>query len=134
MAGLQTIFGMVNASAHSCAVSFPGELTEFDGSDKASDDFSKTFGGDFVVGGQGGENGVRRHGGVVVENDGRGMGVGNDLDGVRAGRRDGVVDAVIGHAWTKVLDEVFEVVGNQGFGAKMKAGVGWNRRSRVRLS
>src|SRR5712671_5770710 len=39
--GLQTIFGVINASAHSCAVSFPGELAEFDGGNEAGDDLSK---------------------------------------------------------------------------------------------
>jgi len=67
---LQTVFGVVNASAHSCAVSLPGELAEFDGGDKTSDDLSEAFGGDFVVGCQGGEDGVRGHGGIVVEDDG----------------------------------------------------------------
>ena len=42
------------------------------------------------------------------------MDVGDNLDGVGARGRDGVVDAVIGHAWTKVLDEVIEVVGEPG--------------------
>src|SRR5712671_1168259 len=64
---LQAIFGVVNVSAHSCAVSFPGEFTELDGGDETSDDLSEAFGGDFVVGGQGSEDGVGRHGSVVVE-------------------------------------------------------------------
>jgi len=122
--GLQTIFGVVNASAHSCAVSFPGELAEFDGGNEAGDNLSEAFGRDFVVGGQGGKDGVRRHGGVVVEDDGRGIGIDNDLDGVGAGRRDGVVDAVIGHAWTKVLDEVLEVVGEPGIWSEDEGGSG----------
>jgi len=36
---LQAIFGVINASTHSCAVSFPGEFTEFDGGDESGDDF-----------------------------------------------------------------------------------------------
>jgi len=94
---LQAVFGVINASVHSCAVSFPGEFTEFDGGDESSDDFSKAFGGDFVVGCQGGEDSVRRQGSVFVENDGRGMGIVDDLNRVGARGRDGVVDAVIGH-------------------------------------
>jgi len=94
---LQAVFGMVNASAHSCAVSFPGEFAELDGGDETSDDLSETFGGDFVMGGQGGEDSVWRHGGVVVENGGQGMDVDNDLDRIGARRRDGVVEAVVGH-------------------------------------
>src|SRR5712671_1314396 len=35
---LQTVFGMIDASTHSCAVSFPGEFAEFDGGDETSDD------------------------------------------------------------------------------------------------
>src|SRR5712671_5308963 len=111
---LQAVFGMINVSAHSCAVSFPGEFAEFDGGDKTSDDFLETFGGDFVVGGQGGEDSVRRHGGVVVENDGRGMAVDDNFDRVGTRGRDGIVDAVVRHVWTKVLDEVVEVVGEPG--------------------
>ena len=38
----------------------------------------------------------------------------NNFDRVGARGRDGVVDAVIGHAWTKVLDEVVEVMGEPG--------------------
>jgi len=42
---LQAIFGVIDASAHSCAVSFPGDFTELDGGDETSDDLSKAFGG-----------------------------------------------------------------------------------------
>src|SRR5712671_7245261 len=52
------------------------------------------------------------------------MVVGNDLDGIEAGRCDGIVDAVIGHGWTKVLDEVVEVVGEPGIWSKDKGGSG----------
>ena len=38
----------------------------------------------------------------------------DELNGVGTVGRDGVVDAVIGHCWTKVLDEVIEVVGEPG--------------------
>src|SRR5712671_5649569 len=55
---LQAIFGVVNASAHSCSVSFPGEFAELDGGDETGDDLSETFGRDFAVGGQGGEDSV----------------------------------------------------------------------------
>ena len=51
------------------------------------------------------------------------MGIGNDLDGVRTGRGDRVVDAMIGHAWTKVLDESLEVVGEPGIGSEDE---GWS--------
>jgi len=64
---LQVVFGVVNASMHSCAVSFPGEFAKLDGGDETSDDLSEAFGGDFVVGGQSGEDGVRRHGSIVVK-------------------------------------------------------------------
>src|SRR5882672_10496696 len=47
----QAVFGVVNASAHSCAVSFPGEFAELDGGDETGNDLSETFSGDFVVGG-----------------------------------------------------------------------------------
>jgi len=56
---LQAVLGVVNASTHSCAVSFPGEFAKLDGGDKTGDDFPKTFGGDFVVSGQSGEDSVR---------------------------------------------------------------------------
>jgi len=67
---LQTVLGMIDMSAHSCAVSFPGEFAEFDGGDETSDDLPETFGGDFVVGGQSGKDCVRGHGSVVVEDGG----------------------------------------------------------------
>src|SRR5712671_6113425 len=89
---LQAIFGVVNASAHSCAVSFPGEFAEFDGGDESGNDFSETFDGDFIVSCQGGEDHVWGQGSVLVENDGRGMDVGDKLDGVGVRGRDGVVD------------------------------------------
>jgi len=94
----QAVLGVVNASTHSCAVSFPGEFAEFDGGDESSDDFSKAFGGDFIVSCQGGEDRVWGHGSVFIKDDGRGMVVGNKLNGVGARGCDGVVDAVIGHA------------------------------------
>src|SRR5712672_857578 len=86
---LQAVFGMINVSAHSCAVSFPGEFAEFDGGDESSDDLSEAFGGDFVMGCQGGEDGVRRQGSILVKNDGRGMDVVDDLNRVGMRRRDG---------------------------------------------
>jgi|SRR5712672_1692284 len=67
---LQVVFGVINASAHSCVVSLPGEFVELDGSNETSNDFSETLGGDCVVGGQDGEDSVRRHGSVVVKDDG----------------------------------------------------------------
>jgi|SRR5712671_5064263 len=67
---LQTVLGVVNASVHSCAVSLPGKFAEFDGGDEAGDDLLEAFGGDFVMGGQGGEDSVWRHGSVVVEDNG----------------------------------------------------------------
>ena len=94
---LQAVFGMIDASAHSCAVSFPGEFAEFDGGDETGDDLSEAFGGDFVVGCQGGEDGVRGHGSVFVKNDGRGMAIVDEFDGVGSRGCEGVVDAVIGH-------------------------------------
>jgi len=96
--GLQVVLGMIDASTHSCAVSLPGELSELDGGDKTGDDFSEALGGHFVVSGQCGKHGIGRHGGVLIENDGQGMGVDDDFDGVRARRHDGVVNAVVGHA------------------------------------
>ena len=66
----QAVLGMINVSAHSCAVGFPGEFAELDGGDETSDDLLEAFGGDFVVGGQSGEDSVRRHGGIVVEDGG----------------------------------------------------------------
>jgi len=56
---LQVVFGVVNASAHSGAVSFPGEFAKLDGGDETGDDLSKAFGGDFVMSGQGGKDSVR---------------------------------------------------------------------------
>jgi len=67
---LQAVFGVINASAHSCAVSFPGKFSELDGGDETSDDLSKAFGGDFVVGGQGSEDSIGRHGSIVVKDGG----------------------------------------------------------------
>jgi len=67
---LQAVLGVVNASAHSCVVSFPGEFAELDGGDETCDDLSEAFGGYFVMGGQGGEDGIRRHGSVVVKDGG----------------------------------------------------------------
>src|SRR5712671_3068157 len=67
---LQVIFGVVNASAHSCTVSLPGKFTELDGGDETSDDLSETFGGDFVMSGQGGEDSVWGHGSIVVKDGG----------------------------------------------------------------
>src|SRR5882757_9804050 len=56
---LQTVFGVVNASTHSCTVSFPGEFAELDGGDETRNDLPEAFGGDFAVGGQGGKDSVR---------------------------------------------------------------------------
>jgi len=94
---LQAVFGMINASAHSHAVSFPGEFVEFDGGDETGNDLSETFGGDFIVGGQGGEDGVWGHGSVAVKDGGRGMAVDNDFDRIGARGRNGIVEAVVGH-------------------------------------
>ena len=66
----QTIFGVIDASAHSGAIGFPGELAELDGGDETSDDLSKAFSGDFVVGGQSSEDSVGRHGSIVVKDGG----------------------------------------------------------------
>jgi len=55
---LQTVFGVVNASTHSCAVSLPGDFADLDGGNKTGNDFSKALGGDLVVSGQGGEDSV----------------------------------------------------------------------------
>jgi len=96
MAVFQAVFGVINVSAHSCAVSFPGKFAELDGSNETSNDLSETFGGDFVVGGQGGKDHVRRHGSVVVKDDGRGMTVDNDFDRIGARGHDGIVEAVVG--------------------------------------
>ena len=49
------------------------------------------------MGGQGGEDGVWRHGSVVIEDGSRGMVVDNDFDRIGARGRDGIVDAVVGH-------------------------------------
>jgi len=122
--GLQTVLGMVNASAHSCAVSLPGEFSNFDGGDKAGDDFLETLGGDLVMGGQGGENGIWGHGSVVVEDACGGVGVVDNLDGIGTRGRDGIVDAVIGHVGTKVLDEVVEVIGEPGIWSEDESGSG----------
>jgi len=94
---LQAVFGMVNASTHSCAVSFPCEFVELNGGDETSDDLLETFGGDFIVGGQGGEDGVWGHGSVAVKDGGRGMAVDNDFDRIGARGRNGIVEAVVGH-------------------------------------
>jgi len=94
---LQAIFGVVNAGAHSCAVSFPGEFVELDGGDETSDDLSEAFGRHFIVGGQGGEDSVQRHGSVVVKDGGRGMGVDDDLNRIGAGGGDRIVEAVVRH-------------------------------------
>jgi len=94
---LQAVFGMIDASTHSGAISFPGEFVEFDGGDEPGDDLSEAFGGDFVVGCQGGEDGVQGHGSVFVKNDGQGMDVVDELNGIGARGRNGVVDAMVGH-------------------------------------
>ena len=117
---LQAVFGVIDASTHSCAISLPGEFAELDSGDESGDNFSEAFGGDFVVGRQGGEDGVRGHGSVLVENDGRGMAVIDKLDGIGARGRNGVVDTVIGHCCTKVLDEVAEVMGEPGIWSEDK--------------
>jgi len=104
---VRAVFGVVDAHAHCCSVSLPSNFANLDSGHKAGDDFSKGFGGDVVVGSEGGEDGVGRHGRVFVENDGRGM----ILFGSPGRRRtvawggDGVVDAVIGHVPNSVVEE-----------------------------
>src|SRR5712671_5249925 len=70
---VQAVFGVIDTRAHRCAVSLPSNFANLDGGHKPGDDFSEGFGGDFVVGSEGGEDSVGGHGGVFTENDGRGM-------------------------------------------------------------
>jgi len=51
------------------------------------------------------------------------MAVDNDFDRVGTRGRDEVVEAGVGHAWTKVLDEVTEVIGEPGIWSKDE---GWS--------
>jgi len=122
---LQTIFGVINARPHRCTVSLPSHLADFDGGDESGDDFTEGFSGDFVMSGEGGEDSVGRHWGVLVENDGRGMVLcSSSGEGrVSAGRVDGVIEAVVGHVGTKVLDEGLEVGWKPGVWSKDE---GWS--------
>jgi len=73
---VQTVFSVVDARAHRCTVSLPSNFANLDGGHKPGDDFSEGFGGNFVMGSEGGEDGVGRHGSVFVEDDGRGVELG----------------------------------------------------------
>jgi len=120
----QVVLGVVDACAHGCTVSFPGDFAKFDGCNKSGNDFLESLGRDTVVGGKGGEDRVRRHWCVFVENDGRGMVFLGQNDGrVGMGQGNGIVEAVVGHGGTKVLDKVLEVVLEPGIWGEDK---GWS--------
>jgi len=63
------------------------------------------------MGGESAEDGVWGHRSVLAENDGRGVVLSSRGSGrgASAGRGDGVVEAVVGHLDTKVLDEGLEM-------------------------
>ena len=104
---VQMVFSVVDAHAHRGVVSLPSNLANLDGGNESGDDFAEGFGGDLVVSGKSGEDSVGGHGSVLVENDGRGMVVGNRIGrwGTAARGGDGVIVAEVGHVGdTKVLD------------------------------
>ena len=120
----QVVLGVVDACAHGCTVSFPDDFAKFDGCNKSGNDFLESLGRDTVVGGKGGEDCVRQHWCVFIENDGRGMVFLGQNDGrVGTGRGNGIVEAVVGHGGTKVLDKVLEVVLEPGIWGKDE---GWS--------